>query len=291
MKTMLQAIIVALVSALAFSAQAETGVLLKNGRRLTGKLLEWRDSTQEYVLTTDETTLPIPLAQVARVVVDKPSEFDQAVAQAKARQFEQAIPKLESIIRRYKRMNWDAEAALVLAEACLEANNPRKAVSAMESLFAVVSREQVPATLQMTYWKALLASGATDQLQKELDKVIGTGAPEMVAVVYVVRGNAFLKTGQEDEALSDFLKVITLFQNQKEVQPEALFRAADLLDKAGDPRGADLRQKLGKEYPGNPFAVKAAALAPPPVATPATAVTPAPVAAPTNVPAVAPKQP
>lgn len=289
MKVMPQAILVTMVTVLAFSAQAETGVILKNGRRLAGKLLEWRESTQEYVLTTDETTLPIPLAQVARVVVDKPAEFDQAVAQIKARQFEQAISTLEKIIRRYKRMNWDAEAARVMAEACLVSNNPKKAVSAMESLFAVVSRDQVPATLQMTYWKALLASGATDQLQKELDKVIGAGAPDMVATAYVIRGNAFLKAGQEDEALSDFLKVITLFQNQKEVQPEALFKAADLLDKARDPRGADLRQKLSKDYPGNPFASKAASVAP--VAASAAAPTPAPAATPTNAPAVAPKKP
>lgn len=66
MKVMPQAILVTMVTVLAFSAQAETGVILKNGRRLAGKLLEWRESTQEYVLTTDETTLPIPLAQVAR---------------------------------------------------------------------------------------------------------------------------------------------------------------------------------------------------------------------------------
>lgn len=284
MKIMHQAILLAtVVGALASSVQAETAILLKNNRKLTGKLLEWRESTQEYVLTTAETTIPIPLAQVARVVVDKPADFDKAVAQVKARQFDQAIPALEKIVRQYKRMNWDAEAARILAEACLESNNPKKAVSAMESLLAVVPRDQVSGTLQMTYWKALLASGATEQLQKELDKVIGTGAPELVAVAYVVRGNMYIKMGEEDSALSDFLKVTTLFQNQKEVQPEALFRAADLLDKSRDPRGADLRQKLKKEYPDNPYATKAVeAPGAAPAAAPAPAASPAPAPAKKN---------
>lgn len=239
-----------------FVCQAENTITLKNGRVMTAKSIEWRETSQEYVLTTGETTLPIPLAQVAKVMVDKPAEFDQAASQVQTRQYTLAIPALEKMTKKYRRLNWDAEAAKLLAQACLESNDPKKAVTAMETLFAVVSRDQVSGKLQMTYWKALLASGATDQLRQELDKVIGTAAPEMVASAYLMRGNLFIKTGDEDAALSDFIKIVTLFQGQKDIQAEALFNAAELLDKARDPRGDEFRKKLKQNYPTSEFATK-----------------------------------
>lgn len=262
------------VGALAYSLQAENVVYLKNGRSMQAKTLEWREVAQEYVITTGETTMPIPRAQVARVVTDKPAEFDQAAGLVKSRLFSQAIPMLETIVKKYRMMNWDAEAGKLLAQCYLETNDPKKAVTAMENLFSVVSRDQVSATLQMTYWKALLSSGATTPLRKELDKVIGTGTPEMVGAAYLMRGNMFLKLGEDDDALADFLKLTTLFQAQKALQPEALFRAAELLDKARDPRGAEFRKKLAQEYPGTEFASKPASK-PAPVAAPAPAPAPA----------------
>lgn len=259
MSTMNQTIrMIMVVGVLAGAAQAENVVTLKNGREMKGGTLEWREATQEYVLSTGETTVPIPLAQVAKVTVDKPAEYDQAVSQLRSRLFTQAIPTLEKLVKKYKRLNWDAEAAKLLAQAYLESNDPKKAVGAMETLFAVVPRDQVSASLQMTYWKALLTSGATGPLRSELDKVIGTGTPEMVGAAYLMRGNMFLKMNEEDDALSDFLKIVTLLQNQKSIQAEALYNAAELLDKARDPRGAELRKKLSQEYAGSEFATRAA---------------------------------
>jgi len=264
-------VVMAGVGALAYSAQAENVVYLKNGRTLSGKTLEWKEVAQEYVISTGETTMPIPRAQVAKITADKPAEFDQAAGLVKSRLFGQAIPALEAIVKKYRMMNWDVEAGKLLAQAYLETNDPKKAVATMENLFSVVSRDQVAISLQMTYWKALLSSGADAQLRKELDQVIGAGTSEMAAAAYLMRGTMFLKTGEEDAALSDFLKLTTLFQSQKAVQPEALFRAAELLDKARDSRGAELRKKLTQEYPGNEFAVKAAAK---PIAAPAPAKKP-----------------
>ena len=263
---------ITVVGALAFSARAENTLFLKNGRSMSAKTIEWREGTQEYVITTGETTMPIPRAQVARVSTDKPAEFDQAVSLVKSRLYSQAIPMLEGIVKKYRMLNWDAEAGKLLAQSYLETNDPKKAVAAMENLFSVVSRDQVSASLQMTYWKALLTSGATAQLRKELDKVIGAGTPEMMGAAYLMRGNMFLKMGEEDEALADFLKITSLLTNQKAIQPEALYRAAELMDKARDTRGADLRKKLNQEYPGNEFTLKAVAKpAAAPVAVPAPA--------------------
>ncbi len=81
----------------------------------------------------------------------------------------------------------------------------------------------------------------------------------MIGLLYLMRGNLSLKAGDEEAALSDFLKVTILFQKNKAIQPEALYQAATLLDAARDPRGDDLRKSLIRDYPGNEFAAKAAA--------------------------------
>ncbi len=253
-----------IVGVLAFSARADNTLYLKNGRSLSAKTLEWKEGAQEYVITSGDTTMPIPRAQVARVSVDKPADFDQAAAMVKSRQYTQAIPILEGIVKKYRMLNWDVEAGKLLSQAYLETHDAKKAVAAMEALFSVVGRDQVSPSLQRMYWKALFSSGANAQLRKELDKVIGTGTLEMVGAAYLQRGNMFLKMGEDEDALSDFIKITTLFQNQKAIQPESLFLAAELLDKARDPRGAEFRKKLALDYPGNEFTLKAATKAPPP---------------------------
>lgn len=265
----------AMVSSWVLVVKAETSILLKNGRTMTGKTIEWREGTQEYILSTADTTLPIPRAQVARVVTDRPAEFDQAAGLVKSRLFGQAIPALEGIVKKYRMLNWDIEAGKLLAQCYLETNDSRKAISVMENLFASVSRDQIPASLQMMYWKAMLAGGANMQLRKELDKVIGSASSETVGAAYLVRGNMFLKAGDDDQALSDFLKVTAFFQEMKTLQPEALFNAANLLDKVRDPRGAEMRKKLQQDFPGNEFAVKASAI-PKLSGPPLKPVTPAP---------------
>lgn len=250
------------------AAHAETTLYLKNGRTVPGKTIEWHESQQEYVVISGDTTVPVPRAQVARVVTERPAELDQAAGLARSRLYGQAIPALEGLVRKYRMLGWDAEAGKMLAQCYLDTNDPKKAVAAMENLFSVTSRDQVPASLQMTYWKALLSSGATTALRKELDKVIGSGTPDMVCAAYLVRGNMFLKTGDDDAALADFLKIVMLFQGQKAAQPEALYHVAELFDKTHDPRGAEIRKKLLQDYPGSEFASKPASK---PAAAPAPA--------------------
>jgi len=281
-----------IVSVLVLPALAENAVYLKNGRTLAAKTIEWREVAQEYVITTAETTMPIPRAQVARAVVDKPADYDQAVSLLRSRLYAQAIPLLESIVRKYRMLDWDVEASKLLAQAYMEANESKKAVAVMDNLLTLVPYDQVPAALKMTYWKALLASGAHDQLRRELDKVIGAGTPDAVASAYLMRANLFLKLGEDDSALSDFLKLMTLYPAQKAVQPEALYRAAELFDGIRDPRGAEFRAKLAKEYASSEWASKPATVKPAaPAAKPAPAVAaPAvPVAKPAATPAPAKK--
>ncbi len=68
----------------------------------------------------------------------------------------------------------------------------------------------------------------------------------------------FLAQGQKNEALLDYLRTVILYEKEASVRPEALFKAAGLLEELRDPRAAELRKKLAEEYPNSPYVKKGA---------------------------------
>jgi hypothetical protein len=71
-----------------------------------------------------------------------------------------------------------------------------------------------------------------------------------------MRGNMNRESGQKEVALLDYLRVVILFENIREVQPEALYKAAEILEELRDPRADELRKKLVQEYKDSDYAAK-----------------------------------
>ena len=252
-KTLVIGVGVLVISGLVLTSQASL-IVLKNGRTVTGKSVEWREGTHDYLVNNEGASIPIPEDQVAKMEIDRPSDLDQAKGLVAAHQYGQAIPILEGIITKYKKLSWDVDAMRLLAQCYVEMNDSKKAAVAIDALFAAGGT--LTPSLQMTYLKSLQQSGDTKRFQQELNRMIGTGSSSLVAVAYLIRAKAYLQEGNQDAALSDFIKVVTLFKNEKSVQPEALYNAAELLAKAKDPRAADFRKILVQEYKSSEFAGK-----------------------------------
>ncbi len=244
---------VMVVSSLALTAQASS-IVLKNGRTLTGKSIEWRDSTQDYLVDNEGASVPVAADQIAKMNIDKPADLDQAKTMVATRQYAQALPILEGIIKKYKKLSWDVDALKLQAQCYVEMNDSKKAGVAMEALYAVGG--SLPPAVQMTYWRSLQKAGETKKLQQDLSKTLGTGPADLVAAAYLIRANSFLQDGDQDAALADFIKIVTIFRNEKAVQPEALYRAALIMDKNKDPRAAEYRKILTQEYKTSEYASK-----------------------------------
>lgn len=238
-------------------AWAANKVFLANGRELAAKKVEWRAGAQEYRVTTpDDTVLPFPKAQVDHLEIDKPAEYDKASQALAAKQPDVAIPILDELVTKYAMLVWDNEARKLLAVAYMAKNEPKKAASALDDYFANVPKAQVPADVQLLYWNALLAADRASSLKKDLDEVVATGTREMAAAAQVMRGNMNKQAGQKELALLDYLRVVVLFENVKSVQPEALYRAAEMLDELRDARAEVLRKRLVQEYRDSEWAAK-----------------------------------
>ncbi|EFK97486.1 hypothetical protein LDC_0474, partial [sediment metagenome] len=70
------------------------------------------------------------------------------------------------------------------------------------------------------------------------------------------RGNMNRQVGQKEAATLDYLRVVVLYENVKSVQPEALCKAAEMLEELRDARAETLRKKLVQEYKDSEWAAK-----------------------------------
>ncbi len=232
-------------------------VHLTNGKAIQARDIQWRESEQTYrVTTTDDVMLPIPKAQVERLDIAKPPTFGQAESLIAAKQYKEAIPILDDIVGKYRMKVWDNEARKLLAQSYLAMNDPKKAADSLEGYMSSVPKAEIPAEMIMIYWKALLAAGRGATLKKEVDVVAATGSRAMAAAAMLMRGSMNREAGQKEAAVLDYLRVVILFEDIKDVQPEALFRAAEVLDEMRDPRADELKKKLVQEYKGSEYAAK-----------------------------------
>lgn len=247
-----------LVTMLAGGAGAVQGILNRaDASPLTCKSIVWNDATKQYTVETSEgVTVSIPKEKVTRVRIEKPADMDQAAKLVEARQFAQAVPLLEKIAADYRMLLWDVQARKLLLRAYMGDNNTARIMQTVEDMLKTASRADLPADVLLAYWKALQKAGRADTLQKELDSSIAEGTLDVSAAAYVMRANMSRDAGKKNEALNDYLKVVLLAQQVKEVQPEALFKAAELLEEIKDPRAEDLRKQLRAEFKDNEYTSK-----------------------------------
>lgn len=256
-KRFLAVVVMAACCMSAWTVMAQDVVQLTNGKRFQVRSIRWIESEQKYrVEMMDGSVLPLPKAQVQGLAIAKPTDYDKVVAMLAAKQYTAAIPILEDIIIKYKMLNWDNQARTLLAKTYLALPDPKKAAGVLDGYMASVPKLEVPAELIQVYWTALLQSNQGGALKKELDSVVATGARPMVATAMVMRGNMNRESGQKEVALLDYLRVVILFENIREVQPEALYKAAEILEELRDPRADELRKKLVQEYKDSDYAAK-----------------------------------
>ncbi len=245
-----------LLGCLAAGLPVEADTLFpKEGAPVRGTI-RWKRSTQEYVVDQEGTQMTFPRARVDRVEVAKPPEFDAAARLVADGQVDQAIPMLDKIVTDCEMMQWDTKARDLLGQAYIRKKEFGKAVTAYEELFKSGVPLEKPLEVRKRFWEALTGAQRYDSLQTELDKVIGTGSREEAASAQVARGNMNKAKGNAFDALMDYLRTVVLYEQVKEVQPEALFKAAQCMDELRDARSAEYKKKLATDYPKSVWAQK-----------------------------------
>lgn len=226
-----------------------------------GKKIEGTDirakSTGEIILTTTRGTRTFLKNQYVHAEADKPAEYDQARKLIDAGQYEKAIDLLEDIIRRYRFLAWDNRARALLPMAYAGQDQFDKAVSAYEDLFENAPKSRENDELIWGYREALLRAQQYAKLEKQLDEIIAAGSREDAARAQIMRGDIRLDQDQLEPAVLDYLRTVVLFENVEAYQPEANFKAAEVLEQLHDRRAEDLYRVVVEQYPSSPYAAQA----------------------------------
>lgn len=228
---------------------------------IQGQTVEGSDirakSDGEIILTTPQGTRTFYKGQYTRAVADKPADFDRAKQLIEAGKYDEATKILEDIILRYRYLEWDATAMSLLPQIYVRKGDFAGAVAAYDKLFSASPKSKEDADIQWTYRKTLLDGKMYDKLDPLLAAVIGSGSRTDAARAQIMRGDVRMAQNQLEPAALDYLRTVVLFETEREVQPEALFKAADALEKLRDARAKDLYKKIVETYPNSPFAAQA----------------------------------
>lgn len=232
-------------------------IIKTDGREVSGLKIKWFASRQEYqVDQADGSMLAVPADEVASLQITKPAEFDKAVQACAAKQFEVAIPILEDVISRYKRLQWDGLASELLAKAYLGKGDFKKAAQVLSGLMEGTAKALVTDDQYTLYWTALAGAQMNAVLKQSLTEAIAGESRPLAAFALIKRGDMSKADGRRDDATLDYFRTILMYTDVAAAQPEALFKAAQIFEEMRDTRAEELKKRLRANYPDSPYARK-----------------------------------
>lgn len=221
-----------------------------SGEELAGVRIKWFETRQEYqVEGADGSIIPVAADEVESLDIAKPAEFDKAARAMAAKQYDVAIPILDDVATRYKRLDWDGKARELLAAAYFAKGDFKTAADKMGELIDNTPKNQLTEAQYVTYWTALMGAQRLAILKKSLSDAITGESKSLAALAVIKRGDLAKSEGRREDAVLDYLRCVILYEEVREAQPEALSKAADLLREMKHPREDDLRKKLMSQYP------------------------------------------
>ena len=248
--------------ALFAQGQIPAKLTLNDGRSIQGKV-RWMPIGKKYVLTRSmpggqSTTIELSLSKVKAVEVQKPPKLFPAIKAVKAGKGAAAIPVLKDIVKNYAMLRWDEMAARYLAEAQLATGDAAGAVKTCEGLIDVKEELAYIGEVAPIYWQALLKTGKTAKLSSLISKAISQGDASVSAHALIMRGDMLMEKREYTNALKDgYLRVVVLYGNVKDVQPEALYKGAKAFEALSQNTNAEkLRSELRSKFPRSSYAKK-----------------------------------
>lgn len=158
--------------------------------------------------------------------------------------------QLEKIASDYKMLQFDAEAAKLIAEGFLAANNAAEAAKACEKIENGNPRAAWDSAMAPVYWQALIDANKLDKAETLVNKGAASLDQNVSIMACLRRGDLLAKKGDQKLALKDgYLRAVLLYRGPDEARAEALFRAGEAFEKIGQNAYAErMRDELRSKY-------------------------------------------
>jgi TolA-binding protein len=233
-------------------------VVLPNGKKIAGSKIRVK-SNGDINLTTEVGIRTFPKGSISKAVADKPAAYDKAVAAYKAKKFEASAKLLEGIIKDYRSLGWDVQAAKLLPQVLLAQGDPESAVKAYSKLFLLAPEEKKNPDLAWGMRKAMLKAKKYPALLRQLNAVAANGSRADAARAQIMRGDIQLAQNNVELGALEYLRTAILFRDVKDpaIQGEAHYKAAVSLEQLRDPRAKEMYQIVVKQYGSSPYAAQA----------------------------------
>ena len=209
--------------------------------------VKWHGRDKKYIIEKGKITKEFNLADVTRLDIPKPPNYDKAVQAVEGGQGGSAIPILTKIVADYRMLQWDKPAGRYLAMAYIASGNAQKAYDVCSPIVAEDKSAGWSGDLASAYWQALLKLGKREQLDGLLKKAASSGDRQSSAAALVMRGDIIMQGANDapealKQALRDgYMRVVLMYQDaacQRE-RRDALGKAAACFDKLGQAARAE----------------------------------------------------
>jgi len=239
-------------------AQVDGRIKIKGSDKAVSGKIRWSSAEKAYEVVRQDTgrSTRVPLRNVKRLSVSKPSGLEAAVKKVRNRSYEGPhIEELRRIVSVYQMLEHDMKAGAYLAEAQLATGNTRQAAATCRKVKENRSTLELSGEFVRVYWRTLLEEQNYAALQQEIKETIEKGSRPAAAVAQLMRGDMDMRKGMYENALVDgYLRTVILFNDVPAVQPEALYKASQCFDELGDAANAEkMRKKLLAAYPDSNY--------------------------------------
>ena len=238
------------------SAQAVPYVVLPAGRKEGTEIRA--NSKGDVILTSADGQRTFTKGQYLEAWADKPADYDKALQLGAAKNYDEAIKMLQGVATQFRFLGWDNKARLAIAQIQVAKADPVAAVATFDEILRESPQLKDDPEFVWPYRRAMVQAKMFDRVNPILDEVIAKGSRGDAAKAQNLRGDIRTVQGLTDAAALDYLRTVILFEAESEAQPEALYKAAEALEKKNDPRSKMLYERLKKEYPSSGYAAKAA---------------------------------
>jgi len=227
---------------------------IRPDQQINGEL-RWEASSQKYAITyrtpggTGNTTMRYSPNEIIELRVQKPANFDQLMTQVRGATPDTAIPGLTQIVTNYKMLEWDANAANVIATIHNKARRWEETIKLGDKVTDENPGAASTSILAPLYWTAMLRAGSGKNINKIsgwIDTAVATAPRPVAAAALNVRGDMLKAAKKPKEALAEgYLRAALMYTNERDANAEALYKAAETFDEIGQTSYAEkMRDRL-----------------------------------------------
>lgn len=224
-------------------------VYTTNGDSKTGDI-KWQQRSKKYIVSYKKGKTSVdaeyPLADVDRIDVNKPANYDKLVEFVQKGQGGSAIAGLQKIVTDYQMLNWDKPAGRYLAFAYISAGQTQKAYDTCKAIVDEDKTAAYKGDLAPAYWQTLLKTGKKQALDTALKNAATKGDRAAACAAAAMQGDIVLADGENaanlKKALTEgYLKAFLMYTDAActAERANAAMKAAECFDKLGQAARAE----------------------------------------------------